>query len=293
MGRGGFYIAADPALYIDSRFASGLAVINTEASRVIARTPSTDAGAVLAVYRANPRGLDCSAYVVRRSVSMPLAVVVSAPHQTLHQRLSALPWAWLLGGMAAWRRLAFAGWAAYLIVWRLSPRGQLSDAVRRHQFIVAYQPIVDLATRRDAASARKCWCAGSASRPHRAARLFHPARGASRVDSGDHRSGARHGAARTRRVSQALRRLLRVGESLRARSHHASFPRCARSGDRARRRAAAPDPHRGDRAQLSRCRCRQGSHQRLPRGGPRGVSRRLRHRLFEPVASAEFPRGWP
>ena len=31
---------------------------------------------------------------------------------------------------------------------RLSPRGQLTDAVRRHQFIVAYQPIVDLATRR-------------------------------------------------------------------------------------------------------------------------------------------------
>jgi sensor c-di-GMP phosphodiesterase-like protein len=146
MGRDGFYIAADPALYLDARSTSGLAVINTEASRVIARTPATDAAVVFAVYHANPRGLDCSNYVVRRSVSMPLAVVVSAPHQSLRQRLAMLPWAWLLGGMAA--GLACAGWAAWLIVRRLSPRGQLSDAVRRHQFIVAYQPIVDLESRR-------------------------------------------------------------------------------------------------------------------------------------------------
>jgi sensor c-di-GMP phosphodiesterase-like protein len=145
MGRDGFYIAADPALYVDDRDTSGVAVINTEASRVIARTPASDDRAMLAVYRASPRGLDCTAYVVRRSVSMPLAVVVSAPPLTLHQRLSMLPWAWLLGGMAV--GLACAGWAALFIVRRLSPRGQLSDAVRRHQFIVAYQPIVDLATR--------------------------------------------------------------------------------------------------------------------------------------------------
>ncbi|SAL63824.1 diguanylate cyclase/phosphodiesterase with PAS/PAC sensor(s) [Caballeronia peredens] len=151
MGRDGFYVAADPALYVDgadSRAdpASGVAVINTEVSRVIATTPATDAAAVLAVYRTATPVRDCSPYVVRRSVSMPLAVVVSAPHQTVRQRLRALPWAWLLGGVAA--GLLFAGWAAFFIVRRLSPRGQLSDAVRRHQFIVAYQPIVDLATRR-------------------------------------------------------------------------------------------------------------------------------------------------
>ncbi|WP_277183511.1 EAL domain-containing protein, partial [Caballeronia sp. BR00000012568055] len=92
------------------------------------------------------RSIDCSNYVVRRSVSMPLAVVVSAPHQSTIERVSTLPWAWLLGGMAV--GLLCAGWAALFIVRRLSPRGQLSDAVRRHQFIVAYQPIVDLATRR-------------------------------------------------------------------------------------------------------------------------------------------------
>ncbi|BAN22832.1 EAL domain-containing protein [Caballeronia insecticola] len=151
MGRNGFYVAADPALYIDGADfragpASGVAVINTEVSRVIATTPATDAAAVLAVYRTAPPVRDCSPYVVRRSVSMPLAVVVSAPHQSVRQRLRTLPWAWLLGGVAA--GLLFAGWAAFFIVRRLSPRGQLSDAVRRHQFIVAYQPIVDLATRR-------------------------------------------------------------------------------------------------------------------------------------------------
>jgi sensor c-di-GMP phosphodiesterase-like protein len=77
---------------------------------------------------------------------MPLAVVVSAAHQGLTQRLRALPWGWLLGGMAG--GLGLAAWAGFMVVRRLSPRGQLSDAVRRHQFIVAYQPIVDLATRR-------------------------------------------------------------------------------------------------------------------------------------------------
>ena len=151
MGRDGSYVAADPALYVDTNdmhgeAASGVAVINTEVSRVIATTPSTDAAASLAVYRTAPPKRDCAPYVVRRSVSMPLAVVVSAPPQTMRQRLSTLPWGWLLGGVAV--GLAFAGWAALFIVRRLSPRGQLSDAVRRHQFIVAYQPIVDLGTRR-------------------------------------------------------------------------------------------------------------------------------------------------
>ncbi|WP_277186437.1 CSS-motif domain-containing protein, partial [Caballeronia sp. BR00000012568055] len=45
MGRNGFYIAVDPTLYLEDRTATSgnLAVINTEASRVIARSPATDA----------------------------------------------------------------------------------------------------------------------------------------------------------------------------------------------------------------------------------------------------------
>jgi len=151
MGRDGFYIAADPSLYVDGidtqiARADHLAVINTEARRVIAGTPATNASAMLAVFRAPPPGLDCASVAVRRSVSMPLAVVVSTPRESWRERLRLLPWGWLLAGVAT--GVLCAGWAAYFMVHRLSPRGQLTDAVRRHQFIVAYQPIVDLATRR-------------------------------------------------------------------------------------------------------------------------------------------------
>ncbi|WP_244813740.1 EAL domain-containing protein [Caballeronia sp. Lep1P3] len=151
MGRDGFYVAADPSLYVDGidtarAQVTGLAVINTEARRIIAGTDAADPAAMLAVYRAPPAALDCASVAVRRSASMPLAVVVSVPRETWRQRVRTLPWGWLLAGVAM--GLLCAGWAGYFIVRRLSPRGQLSDAVRRHQFIVAYQPIVDLATRR-------------------------------------------------------------------------------------------------------------------------------------------------
>ncbi|WP_254073734.1 EAL domain-containing protein [Burkholderia sp. S171] len=65
---------------------------------------------------------------------------------TFAERLRALPWTWLLAGVAG--GLTLSAWLGLLMVRRLSPVGQLSDAVRRHQFIVAYQPIVDLTTRR-------------------------------------------------------------------------------------------------------------------------------------------------
>lgn len=60
-------------------------------------------------------------------------------------RSRARPWNWLFAGLAG--GLAVSAWLGLLMVRRLSPLGQLSDAVRRHQFIVAYQPIVDLDTR--------------------------------------------------------------------------------------------------------------------------------------------------
>lgn len=69
-----------------------------------------------------------------------------AADATFAERLRALPWTWLLAGVAG--GLSLSAWLGLAMVRRLSPVGQLSDAVRRHQFIVAYQPIVDLATRR-------------------------------------------------------------------------------------------------------------------------------------------------
>ncbi|SOE67406.1 EAL domain-containing protein [Burkholderia sp. D7] len=74
------------------------------------------------------------------------ANVVNTSDATFGERLRALPWTWLLAGVAG--GLTLSAWLGLLMVRRLSPVGQLSDAVRRHQFIVAYQPIVDLATRR-------------------------------------------------------------------------------------------------------------------------------------------------
>jgi len=70
----------------------------------------------------------------------------SASDATFTERLRALPWTWLFAGVAS--GLTLSAWLGLSMVRRLSPLGQLSDAVRRHQFIVAYQPIVDLTTRR-------------------------------------------------------------------------------------------------------------------------------------------------
>jgi EAL domain-containing protein (putative c-di-GMP-specific phosphodiesterase class I) len=74
------------------------------------------------------------------------ANVANTSDATFAERLRALPWTWMLAGVAS--GLTLSAWLGLLMVRRLSPLGQLSDAVRRHQFIVAYQPIVDLATRR-------------------------------------------------------------------------------------------------------------------------------------------------
>jgi sensor c-di-GMP phosphodiesterase-like protein len=74
------------------------------------------------------------------------ANTANTSNATFVERLRALPWTWLLAGVAG--GLTLSAWLGLFMVRRLSPLGQLSDAVRRHQFIVAYQPIVDLTTRR-------------------------------------------------------------------------------------------------------------------------------------------------
>lgn len=86
-------------------------------------------------------------YEAPNAANAPTApTAVSTSDATFAERLRALPWTWLLAGVAS--GLTLSAWLGLLMVRRLSPLGQLSDAVRRHQFIVAYQPIVDLATRR-------------------------------------------------------------------------------------------------------------------------------------------------
>jgi sensor c-di-GMP phosphodiesterase-like protein len=82
----------------------------------------------------------------RSDESSNTANISNTSNATFVERLRALPWTWLLAGVAG--GLTLAAWLGLFMVRRLSPLGQLSDAVRRHQFIVAYQPIVDLTTRR-------------------------------------------------------------------------------------------------------------------------------------------------
>jgi sensor c-di-GMP phosphodiesterase-like protein len=155
LGRDGFYVAVDPASYFDGldsravRKAQGVGVINTDTARLIANTSSVEPSILLAAFHAADDGASAASdtpYVVRRSSTMPIAVVVSDTHRPLLTRVRQWPWIWLLGGVLG--GVALAAWLGMILVRRLSPVGQLSDAVRRHQFIVAYQPIVDLATRR-------------------------------------------------------------------------------------------------------------------------------------------------
>jgi sensor c-di-GMP phosphodiesterase-like protein len=161
LGRDGFYVAVDPASYFDSldsrgspgspgaRKTQGVGVINTDTARLIASNSSVEPSILLAAFHAADDGAGAASdtpYAVRRSSTMPLAVVVRDMRRPWLTRVREWPWSWLLGGATG--GLALAAWLGTFMVRRLSPVGQLSDAVRRHQFIVAYQPIVDLATRR-------------------------------------------------------------------------------------------------------------------------------------------------
>ena len=69
--------------------------------------------------RASPSLLDRASGAVRRSATMPLAVVAGMPRETWRTRARTLPWAWLLAGIVT--GLLCAGWAAHVIVRRLSP----------------------------------------------------------------------------------------------------------------------------------------------------------------------------
>jgi EAL domain-containing protein (putative c-di-GMP-specific phosphodiesterase class I) len=132
-------------------------MVDTGAIRLIANTPVVAApsrlfaqfplpGFATAAMPANPAN-PANADAPRRGFeSASAASAANTSDATFAERLRALPWTWLLAGIAS--GLTLSAWLGLLMVRRLSPLGQLSDAVRRHQFIVAYQPIVDLATRR-------------------------------------------------------------------------------------------------------------------------------------------------
>jgi EAL domain-containing protein (putative c-di-GMP-specific phosphodiesterase class I) len=128
-------------------------MVDTGAIRLIANTPVAAPSRLFAQFplpgfatTAMPTNPTTSNTPRRGFEPASTANVANTSDATFAERLRALPWTWMLAGVAS--GLTLSAWLGLLMVRRLSPLGQLSDAVRRHQFIVAYQPIVDLATRR-------------------------------------------------------------------------------------------------------------------------------------------------
>ncbi len=125
-------------------------LVDTGAIRLIAKPSVVTSSRVFApfpvpVFAATAMPPNPNAFRRGYEVASP-ANAANTSDATFTERLRALPWTWLLAGVAG--GLTLSAWLGLFMVRRLSPLGQLSDAVRRHQFIVAYQPIVDLATRR-------------------------------------------------------------------------------------------------------------------------------------------------
>ena len=124
-----------------------VSMVNTGAIRLIANTAVATPSRLFAHFPAPTfaaTAMPSNPDTARRGFNSSNAA--SASDATFAERLRALPWTWLFAGVAS--GLTLSAWLGLSMVRRLSPLGQLSDAVRRHQFIVAYQPIVDLATRR-------------------------------------------------------------------------------------------------------------------------------------------------
>ena len=128
-------------------------MVDTGAIRLIANTPVATPSRLFAQFPVPAfaaTAMPANPNTARRSYESAnagnAANAANTSDATFTERLHALPWTWLLAGVAG--GLTLSAWLGLLMVRRLSPVGQLSDAVRRHQFIVAYQPIVDLTTRR-------------------------------------------------------------------------------------------------------------------------------------------------
>ena len=151
LGRNGNYVGLDPQIFVDvvDRASRQLAVVNTDAGRIFAATPGANLQRLQRAYadHAYGSGNDTaqdgdSAIVLRRSRTMPLAVVVVAPRAALLANWKALLVGGLIVGLAA-------GIPLGILVWRRATRrfsleGELRGAVRRHEMAVHYQPIVSL-----------------------------------------------------------------------------------------------------------------------------------------------------
>jgi len=152
IGRNGNNVGLDPQVFVDvvDRESRMLAVVQTEAGRIFAATQGASLARLQRAYAEHAYGAtggealqeDDASIVLRRSRTMPLAVVVLAPNAALLANWKAL----LIGGLVV--GLA-AGVPLGILVWRRATRrfsleGELRGAVRRHEMAVHYQPIVSL-----------------------------------------------------------------------------------------------------------------------------------------------------
>lgn len=154
MGRNGNHVSIDPQVFVDvvDRDSRMLAVVHTDAGRIFATTQGANLARLQRAYADHAYGSgaarreDDAAVVLRKSRTMPFAVVVLAPRAALLTNWRALLVGGLIVGLAA-------GVPFGILVWRRATRrfsleGELRGAVRRHEMAVHYQPIVALADNR-------------------------------------------------------------------------------------------------------------------------------------------------
>jgi sensor c-di-GMP phosphodiesterase-like protein len=117
--------------------------VNTDNGKVFATSPGFEQSQVVSALKELGKGRHSDGrFVTKEALSFPLAVVVEKPEHSLLDAWPALLSAWCLSG-------AIAGIGCGALVLRsfaraLSLEGELSRAVRRRDFEVHYQPIVDL-----------------------------------------------------------------------------------------------------------------------------------------------------
>ncbi len=149
LGMDGFYVEADPLSLVDAidDFNYGIGVFVTDPPRLVAWNSFAFPARLERVFaNGGPAKGSDRLYVIRRSTVMPIAVVVSEPRELLFVAWRNSVWGWLIASLAIGVVLA---WLIIRSVRsRLSLDGELRQAIRRNEIQVAYQPIIDLETRR-------------------------------------------------------------------------------------------------------------------------------------------------
>jgi len=145
IGRSGKFVAMDSDSFVDTIDLSmrKLAAVNIDNGKVFATSPGFEQSQVVfALKELGNRRRSDGRFVTKKSGSFPLAVVVENPDRSFLSAWTALLSTWCLSG-------AIAGIGCGALVLRscsraLSLEGELNRAVRRRDFEVHYQPIVDL-----------------------------------------------------------------------------------------------------------------------------------------------------